>query len=138
MRVPFVVFIRALAFYALITIPAIGWPIAYLLSLAFVVTFGWFAWLAFTCIYFLIRNSKLSYSGKQVFLYPGVIASVAFAFQMINVMDAEFDVWHLDLFLLFPMAACIAGWISLTISFSREVNFFGTVPEEKDEAGLTE
>jgi hypothetical protein len=51
METPFIIYIKAVGIYALITIPALGMPVMYLISMMYVFLYGWFAWAVFTIIY---------------------------------------------------------------------------------------
>jgi hypothetical protein len=115
MKTAFEIYIRAVGIYALLTIPALVFPIMYLISLGYVLTFGWFAWFLFTVIYLITDRSRFNYNSRFSILFLGVVISVAFAYNMIGVFDNEEELWDTGL-LIFPFAAVIAGWISLCIS----------------------
>lgn len=115
MKLPFMIFIKAVGIYALLTLFMITVPIMYFFSLGYVLTFGWFAWFLFTLIYVTANNFRLGYSVNFLLLFIGVPGSVAFAYNMIGVFGAERDVWHSE-FLFLPLLAVIAGWISLYVS----------------------
>jgi hypothetical protein len=115
MKTAFEIYIRAVGIYALLTIPALILPIMYVISLGYVLTFGWFAWFLFTAIYLITGNFRMRYRNRFAILFIGVIVSVAFAYNMIGVFDSYEDMWDTG-FLFFPLAAVIAGWISLHIS----------------------
>ena len=115
MKTAFIIYIKAVGIYALLTIPALMLPPMYLISMMIVLIYGWFAWALFTVIYVTIVFCNFDYAMKMVILVIGVIASVAFAFQMLEILKVEEDVWHSG-FLIFPIAGVVAGWISLIVS----------------------
>ena len=78
--------------------------------------FGWFAWLVFSLLSLAVVNSTRIHQNRILLLSIAVPVSVAFAFQMIETFDAFDNVWNSGGFLSFPLAATIAGWISLAIS----------------------
>lgn len=117
MLTSFTIYIRAVGLYALITLPAMFVPLIYLLSLLFVLIFGWFAWALFTVIYLFVTRSKLPYHLKMALLQAAVVPSVAFAYQMTGILTNDVHIWDSGGYLLFPVVAVIAGWIS--IPFSR-------------------
>lgn len=119
MSTSFIVFIRALALYALFTLPVIFNPIIYVISLLYVITFGWFACALFMFIAVITFSTTSSVTARQGILWLAVPLSVAFAFQMIEVFGAENNVWHSGGFLAFPVAATISGWVSLLFSSPR-------------------
>ena len=121
MLTPFIIYIRAVGIYALVTIPALLMPIMYFFSMMYVLIYGWFAWALFTLIYLLVSKYILDNTAKLGLLTIGVVVSVAFAFQMLEVLKVEYDVWHRGLYLLFPLGAVIAGLISLYKSRSRVI-----------------
>lgn len=113
---PFVIYFRAIAFYAAVTIPALALPIMYMISLLYVLFYGWFACALFVIIYHLVIKLKFDFETSMAFLYIGVVLSVLFAFQMLEITEAEEDIWNSGPYLLFPLAAVIAGWISVTVA----------------------
>jgi hypothetical protein len=116
MKTAFTIYIRAVGIYALLTLPLLSFAIMYIISLGYVLTFGWFAWLLFTLIYVITDKFQLGYVIKFMLLFfIGVTGSIAFAFNMIGVLGIESDVWHSG-FLFFPFIAVVSGWISLFIS----------------------
>jgi len=116
MKTPFIIYIKAVGLYALLTIPALGMPVIYVISMIYVLLYGWFAWAAFTIIYLVTVFCNPGYKSKMVILSMGVVAAVAIAFQMLEVLSVEKNIWNSGPFLLFPLAAVISGWISLSAS----------------------
>lgn len=115
MKTAFIIYIRAVGIYAIITFPAMIFPIMYLMSMQYVLLYGWFAWAFFTIIYLIAAYLDFRYLTKMTILSISVVASVALAFQMLEMLHVEDNIWHSG-FLAFPLAAVIAGWISLIIS----------------------
>jgi hypothetical protein len=113
MKNSLLIFLTAIGIYALITIPALVFPPMYILSIGYVIVYGWFAWFLFFVFYQLLEVLKISYERKMTGLFVSIIPAVAFAFHMLEVFDVEDNVWHSDQFLLFPIVAVISGWISL-------------------------
>ena len=119
MKTPFIIYIRAVGIYALITIPALAMPVMYFISMMYVLFYGWFAWAVFTTIYLVTVFCNPGLKSKMVILSMGVVAAVAFAFQMLEVLAVQKNIWNSGPFLLFPLAAVISGWISLSASTER-------------------
>ena len=113
---PFTIYIRAVGIYALLTLPSLILPIMYVISMMYVLIYGWFAWALFTMIYILTVFCNPSLLVKMLVLTVGVVVAVLFAFQMLEVLRVEQDIWHSGEFLLFPLAAILSGWISLNKS----------------------
>lgn len=114
-----IIFIRAIGLYAAITLPVIISPVIYVISMFYVITFGWFACALFMFCTVITVNVTSSYPVRMGVLVLAVPLSVAFAFQMIGVFGMEKNVWDSGAFLLFPIAATISGWISLLIGSER-------------------
>jgi len=119
METPFIIYIKAVGIYALITIPALGMPIMYFISIIYVLFYGWFAWAVFTIIYLATVFCNPGFLPKMLILSIGVVVAVAIAFQMLEVLKVENNIWNSGPFLLFPLAAVISGWISLSASTGR-------------------
>ena len=119
MKTPFIIYIRAVGIYALITIPALAMPVMYFISMMYVLFYGWFAWAVFTTIYLVTVFCNPGLKSKMVILSMGVVVAVAFAFQMLEVLAVQKNIWNSGPFLLFPLAAVISGWISLSASTER-------------------
>jgi len=113
MKNPFLIYIKAVGIYALLTLPALFEPLMYVISLIYVFFYGWFAWFVFTIIYVITVFFNPGYKTKMFVLFIGVVAAVAFAFQMLQVLKVEENIWHSGGFLLFPFTAVLSGWISL-------------------------
>lgn len=113
MKMPFIIYVRAIGLYALVTLPAIMIPVIYFISLVYVLIYGWFAWALFTIIYLLVVQRSVRYDVQLPLLFAGIVVAVLFAFQMIQVLRIEENIWQSGPFLLFPAGAVLAGWISL-------------------------
>jgi len=119
MKTAFIIYCKAVGLYALLTLPALLLPYIYIISLAYVLFYGWFAWALFTGLYLIIDRLLFDYGIKVMLLFISVIVSVAFAFQMLEVLHVEDNVWHAGEFILFPFVAVIGGWISICLSGER-------------------
>jgi hypothetical protein len=115
MKAPFKIYIKSVGIYALLTMPALVFPLMYVISLFYVLLFGWFAWALFTIIYFFTDKYDIGFETKMAILIFSIPVAVAFSFQMLQVFLIEENVWSAGSFLLFPVAAVIAGWISLLL-----------------------
>jgi hypothetical protein len=124
MKIPFIIYLRAIGLYALFSLPAIMLPVMYVISLFYVLIYGWFAWALFTIIYLLVVRRSVSFDIQFPLLYIGVVVAVLFAFQMLQVLGVEENIWHSGPFLLFPAGAVMAGWISLFQSKEKIRNLF--------------
>ena len=113
MKTPFIIYIRAVGIYALLTLPALFFPIFYFISMIYVLFYGWFAWAIFTVIYLVTIFCNPNYYTKMIILFFGVVLAVLFAFQMLEVLGTEQNIWQSGAFLLFPFTAVISGWLSL-------------------------
>ena len=119
MKTPFIIYMWSVGLYCLLTLPAMFLPIIYMISIFYVLTFGWFAWAVFSIIYLIIDKAVNDIFQKMLLLFISVPVAVAFAFQMIEVFDAERNIWDSGSFLLFPLAATVSGWISLFTAAKR-------------------
>jgi len=122
METAFIIYIRAVGLYVGLTFPAMVLPIIYVISLLYVVIYGWFAWALFTVLYLIIEKLATSAIARLSLLALAVPVAVIFAFQMIEVFKSEKNIWQSGPFLLFPLAGTICGWISLSISAKKIVN----------------
>jgi hypothetical protein len=115
MSIPFKIYAQAVGIYALLTMPALIFPFMYVISLFYVLLFGWFAGGIFTICYFFSDRIGLPYRTRMAMLSLSVPLAVAFSYQMLQVILIKENVWTAGFFLLFPAAAVIAGWISLFV-----------------------
>lgn len=113
MKTAFIIYIKSVGLYALLTIPALMFPIIYFISMFYVLVYGWFAFALFSIIYLLIVRRSVRYEVQMAVLFFAVLISVLFAFQMLQVLHVEENIWDAGPFLLFPAAAVGAGWIAL-------------------------
>ena len=126
-RTGLLVFIRAIGIYLLMTIPALGVPAMYLISGSYVISFGWIAAAIFLLVLLFLQRIQTAGPVKTVLLYAAVPAAVAVAFQMMEVLGVERDIWQSGLFLIFPGAAVVSGWLSLVVSKRSIKKLFGPV-----------
>lgn len=115
-RSGFIVFIRAIGIYLLVTLPVLGVPFVYLISAVYAASFGWIAGVIFILTMLVLPRLKTGVSVKMMLLYALVVIAVAGAYEMMEVLGTEQDIWQLSGVLAFPVAAIAAGWISLAIS----------------------
>lgn len=111
----FIIYLRAVGFYGLLTLPAMVLPPMYLISMMYVLVYGWFAWAFFTVIYMIIGSFSFDYKLKFIALFNAVVLAVTFAFQMIEELGGHEDVWNSG-YLIFPFLAVIGGWVSVYMS----------------------
>ena len=115
MGTPFIIYIRAVGIYALLTLPALFIPVMYFISIMYVLFYGWFAWAVFTIIYIITTFCNPNYQTKMIILLIGVVVAVLFAFQMLEILKVQQNIWDSGVFLLFPLAAVCSGWISVAV-----------------------
>ncbi|HEV7780963.1 MAG TPA: hypothetical protein VGO58_06835 [Chitinophagaceae bacterium] len=118
MKTAFTIYVRAIGIYCLVTLPIIMLPIMYFNSLFYVAIYGWFAWGLFTTIYLLTDYFRLNFPSRMLVLVIGTVLSVAFAYQVMEILHVEDDVWHSE-FIWFPAGAVIAGWVSLFTLYEK-------------------
>jgi hypothetical protein len=112
MQTAFYIYIRAVFIYAALTLPALFMPLMYLISVFYVLMYGWFAWGLFSMIYLFTDKARMNLVSKMILLTVGVPAAVALAYQMIEIIGDERSVWESS-FVWFPIGAVVAGWISM-------------------------
>jgi hypothetical protein len=118
MKIPFVIYCRAVGLYVLLTLPVLLSPETYFMSLIYVLVYGWLAWLLFTVLYLAIDHIVVDLALKLFCLFIAVVVAVAFAYQVLCMATFGESAWH-TVFIFFPFAAVIAGWISLCISWEK-------------------
>lgn len=110
-------FLYGIVIYAIITIPAMIMSIVYFISILYAVTFGWAAFLVFaTCLYVLKQLTACSALIKWIILYISVAMGVCLGLQLIETFKCQKNVWEINGFSLFPLAAIVAGCISVYIN----------------------
>ena len=115
-KTSFLVFVRAIGIYLLITLPTLVFPPMYIMSAGFALSFGWIAGLFFALFFYLLQKLNMSMQQKQVLLYVAITISVLLAFEGIEIMHAWDDIWTSGPFLLFPLVAIVSGFISVSVS----------------------
>ena len=128
-----IIYFRAYGIYALISLPAILMPLIYIISLFYAFVYGLFACITFCLLYVITMRATTNYYLRMLWLTLAVPACVAFAFHMIEVSRSENNVWNSGIFLLFPAAATVAGWISLGVSAARIKNGSSTIELDFEE-----
>jgi hypothetical protein len=123
-KVIFILFIRAVGIYLLMTLPALGVPLVYIISAMYAVSFGWIAGIIFLLFIYLLQKIKAGILIKKFFLYAAVPIAVLVAFQMMEVTGVQRHIWNSGFYLLFPAIAIIAGWISTVLSWRKVYSLF--------------
>jgi hypothetical protein len=124
MKLTFEIYLKALGFYALLTAPALVLFFMYFISLFYVLLFGLAAWLVFAALFISVASLQINTTLKWFIISIAVPLGVAAGHTLIGVFRFERNVWELNGFLLFPLAAVIAGWISLYISRNKIADLF--------------
>jgi len=110
-------FLFGIAIYAVITIPTIIIPIMYGISIFYAATFGWAAFLVFAaCLYLLKQLNSFSNFIKWSIIYMSVAIGVSVGLQLIETFKCQKNVWEINAFSLFPLAAIVAGCISVYLN----------------------
>ena len=113
----FILFIRAIGIYLLMTLPLLAaQPVMYEISAGYAISFGWIAGLLFLLLFYFLQKTKIDIAAKKIFSYASVAIAVLVAFQTMEITGAQYRIWHSGIFLAFPAIAIIAGWISLAIA----------------------
>ena len=118
------IYIKALGIYAFITIPALKSTALYFPSLFCAVVFGSAAWLFFSIVMGIVQYTNGNSLVKWIMLIISVPVGVAIGHTLIELFGLKAHVWRLNKNLLFPLAAVIAGWISLWINKTKITETF--------------
>lgn len=116
MKTVFIVFIRSLFIYLLVTLPALFSPALYFFSAMFALSVCWVAGLVFAMGFQFVRDLNIEHSLKYYALFLFILLGVWLAFECIQLFGLWRNIWEESEFLLFPLAAFISGCISLSIS----------------------
>ncbi len=117
MKIALSTFLFGIAIYAVITIPTIIIPIMYGISIFYAAIFGWAAFLVFaTCLYLLKQLSAFPAFIKWSIIYISAAIGVCVGLQLIETFKCQKNVWKINAFSLFPLAAIVAGCISIYIN----------------------
>jgi len=114
MRAALHIYLKALALYAALTIPALAEPTMYFFSILFALTYGWLAFLVFAIAYMLLSGVRPWL--RVTILFITVVLGVSTALNVIGVSLFNGGLLHMGELLAFPIAAIISGWISLLMS----------------------
>lgn len=121
----FFTFIRSVLLYLVLTLPVAGRPRIYFLSLVSAFVLGVAAWVVFAIFSFLIRRLKISMTATHLLLYVAVFIAVVAAYSALLLYAVKgMHFWDIELFTLFPVAAIIAGWISIYINRKKLTRYF--------------
>ena len=115
MKTPFIIYCRAVGIYALLSLPLMVEPFIYFFSLIHVLMYGWFAFVVFSLMYFLLNKVLFDFVLKLILFFISVIIAVGFAYYMIGVMSMGNEIRQPEN-LIYPFGAVIAGWISVCLS----------------------
>lgn len=118
MKTAFIIYFRAVGLYAIFTLPFLALPYMYLISLWYVLLYGWFAWFVFSILYLVIIRFLYDPFLRFSSLFIAVTVSVACAFQVLDMIEDWGDIWHSG-YIIFPFTAVLTGWISVCISRER-------------------
>lgn len=131
MKIPLIIFFRALGFYLLFTIPALAVPFVYFYSAFLAVVFGTAAGFLFLPGYWLVTRCSISVHAKLLLLVLLVPVGITASYALLVWWNAAAGAWGFNAFLIFPAIAVIAGWASLfasrnalSIVLHREANEF--------------
>lgn len=130
MKIPFIVFTRAIALYLLFTLPAMVLPFMYVYSAFLAVAFGAAAGMLFIGCYMLIAKCNIPYKTKFTVLSATVPIGVTTSYLLIGWLNAADGLWGISPFLVFPGVAVIAGWASLFISRKKIKEQFDSEEDE--------
>jgi hypothetical protein len=126
----FIIFLRAIGIYLLLSFPAmVAFPPMYLVSAAYALSVGWIAAFVFWLTLYTLQFLGLSPEAKLIVLYIVVAAGVTLAFQALEVAGAQEQIWQSGPFLLFPAVAILSGWISLFMSRRKIQKLFANTVE---------
>jgi len=125
MKIPFIIYAQSLGIYLLLTLPTIFIVPVYLTSAWYAFLYGFAAMAVFALVFFVLHLLRPTSLIVKTILGVAIVPSVAIAYKCLLVQqmpDAGF--WHIDEFMLFPIAAMAAGWISLAINTRKIVLHF--------------
>lgn len=115
----FLVFVWGLLFYLLLTLPALVYPPMYLISASYALSFGWIACLLFMAFFLALVRVKAGWHARRFLLYLLVAVSVLVAFEFLELLGVQYDIWQSGFFLLFPGTAIVAGWLAILVMRRR-------------------
>jgi hypothetical protein len=123
MNTIFSIFFRAILFYLAFTLPAIFTPLMYFYSAFFAVCVSWVAGLIFAIGVLIMRQSHFSASVKYYTLYIFILFGIWAAFECIELFKLWDHIWRENGFLLFPLAALVAAWVSLFVTQNEMIHY---------------
>lgn len=118
MLTTFIIYVRSMVLYAIFTLPALIFPPVYGISLVLMFIYGWVAFVPFMFFFLLLQKLKLDGAIKLLLLFIAIPGCVWVAYILLCYVT-NFGTANESVFLLFPAAGVIAGWISLFISEKR-------------------
>jgi hypothetical protein len=124
----FFTFIRSVLLYLLFTLPIAGKPKIYFLSVVAAFVLGVVAWLVFMTFSFIIRVFKVPVTATYLLLYVAAFIAVLAAYSALLAYAVKgMHFWNIEWFTLYPLAAIIAGWISIYVNRRKLKNYFSPV-----------
>jgi hypothetical protein len=125
MKLPFIIYVQALGIYLVLTSPALVLAPVYVLSAMYALTSGLAAMAAFAAVFFILHRIKPPVQMVITVLIAAVITAVAAAYKLLLwVIMPERDFFTIDLFILFPVAAVLAGFTSIAINRQKIKDHF--------------
>ena len=116
MNTVFIIFVRAIFYYLALTLPSLIMLEMYFFSAFFAVSVCWIAGLIFAAGFYLLKQLTIQPNTKFYLLFLFVVLGVFVAFECIELFHLWDHIWSNTIFLLFPLAALIAGCISLLVA----------------------
>ncbi len=124
----FFTFIRAVLLYLLLTLPVADKPKIYFLSLVSAFVLGVAAWVVFMGLSYIIRICKASVMLSNALLYLAVFVAVLIAYSTLLAYAVKgMHFWDIDIVTLYPIAAIVAGWLSIYINRKKLNNYLRPV-----------
>ena len=129
MKLSFLIYLKALAIYLLLTLPSlIIFPI-YLLSAWYAIISGCLALASFLLVFYILQVAKTHYLWVTIILGLAIPFAVGVAYRELIASEMpERAFWTMDDYTAFPVLAIIAGWISLYKNNARIKKQFSHPP----------
>jgi len=117
MKLSFIIYLQAVGFYLLLTLPTLTVPVIYMFSAMYATTAGLVAWAVFAVVFLIVNHQKPSINVTKATLFTTIVFAVAAAYKVLLLVampGREF--WRVDEFIAFPIVAVLAGWIGIAIN----------------------
>lgn len=125
-------FFSALAWYAVLTLPALFLPPMYFMSLLFTLKVCWIAGLLFIIMAYLVKHLSIGIKLKMYILYVIALLSVWTAFLSVEVFGLWKNLWQDIPLLLFPFSALLSAWFSIYGTRDYLAIFFNKVKDNEN------